>query len=234
MVSHLRLDRRLVDAAVAARARTALRRRRPPTAAVSPMPSSRSAGLAARRRTSAGSVAAERAGWPARRPGPCRARRSRRRPRSSGPTSSTVDVARLAAVRAARRPGPARRSRRAGRRPGACRGCRSRRPGRRPAAAPDAGQPADDLGAEPVVAQEEVADPGDQDSCCTVARHITSAIFEVPLDVRDRTHPDDTANRRPRPPTTMRDTDVLTIGLLPMCLASDLVASSGSSSSGAK
>ena len=49
-------------------------------------------------------------------------------PRSSGPTSSTGQVARRRRRPAARRRRPGRRSRRAARRPGACRGCRSRRP----------------------------------------------------------------------------------------------------------
>jgi hypothetical protein len=62
--------------------------------------------------------------------------------------------ARLAASGSAVDDARARPSRRAGRRPGACRGCRSRRRARRPAGR--GGEPPHDLGAERVVAQEQV------------------------------------------------------------------------------
>ena len=86
------------------------------------------------RRTSAAVARRGRPGWPARRPGPSRADRSRPSPRSASPTCDRAHGARPAAARQGVDDAPVRRSRRAGRRPGACRGCRSR-----PRAPPRAG-----------------------------------------------------------------------------------------------
>ena len=103
---------------------------------------------------------------------PCASRLAARRGRPWSDLEHRERSPGVAAGPAARRRAPARRSRRAGRRRGACRGCRSRPPAR-PGGSRRRGQPAHDLGAEAVVAEEQVADAGDQDSGRDrLARHI--------------------------------------------------------------
>ena len=132
------------------------------TTGLRPMPSSIDAGSqpTTSTRVDRAAEAGERAR--ARRPGSCGGRRpptaGRRRSRSG---SSTETVPGSLALAERRRRGRGRRSRRAARRRGARRGSRSRRP-RTPVGQRRAGQAAGHLDAEAVVAEEDVADAGDQ------------------------------------------------------------------------
>ena len=102
-------------------------------------------------------------------PDPCCVRRDRRWPRGFRDQPRRRARCRAHRDRAGRRRAPARPSPRAGRRPGACRGCHSRRPSpsRRRSGRLRAGRGASHhLGSESVVSEEDVADSGDQDAGC--------------------------------------------------------------------